>query len=70
MNGDFDGDGRSDYGVFDAARGCWNLRLSTGGDLTDQFGSAGSVPVTGDFDGDGRSDYGVLTRPPGSGACG
>ena len=62
---DFDGDGRSDYGVFDAASGLWSLRLSTDGDVTVQFGSVGSVPVTGDFDGDGRSDYGVFDAASG-----
>ncbi len=57
---DFDGDGRSDYGIYDAAQGLWQLRQSTNGDLTDDLGSNGSVPVTGDFDGDGRCDYGVF----------
>ena len=57
---DFDGDGRSDVGVFDPASGQWRLRLSGGGEITEQLGAAGAIPVTGDFDGDGRGDIGVF----------
>ena len=46
-------------------RGSGSLRLSTVGELTDRFGSAGAVPVTGDFDGDGRSDYGIFDSSSG-----
>ena len=63
---DFDGDGRSDYGVFDAAAGLWSLRLSTEGDVTVQLGSAGSIPITGDFDGDGVTDLGCFTPATGT----
>ena len=62
---DFDGDGRSDCGIYAATQGLWQLRLSTGGELSDRLGAAGAAPVTGDFDGDGRSDYGVYTAATG-----
>ena len=64
---DFDGDGRSDYGVFDASSGLWSLRLSTDGDVAVQLGSAGSIPITGDFDGDGVTDSAAtrLQQAPG-----
>ncbi len=63
---DFDGDGRSDYGVFDASSGLWSLRLSTGDDVTVQLGSDGSIPITGDFDGDGVTDFGCYTPATGT----
>jgi len=44
---DFDGDGRSDYGVYDAALGIWHLRLSRDGDVTEILGSTGTVPIGG-----------------------
>ena len=64
--GDFDGDGRSDIGVFDPATGTWTLRSSAEGDSTLQLDAAGDVPVTGDFDGDGRSDIGVFDPASGT----
>jgi hypothetical protein len=57
---DFDGDGRSDLGVFNPTAGLWSLRQSAARDLTFRFGTAGMLPVTGDFDGDGRWDVGVF----------
>ncbi len=78
--GDFDGDGRSDYGCYDAAGipgavnpGQWYFMKSTDGfDASVSFGYAGTVPVVGDFDGDGTDDYGCYDaagnygQPPGS----
>ena len=63
---DFDGDGISDYGVYDAAGipgsvkpGQWYFAQShLGFDGSISFGYAGTVPVIGDFDGDGLADYG------------
>ena len=62
--GDFDGDGKADYGCYDAAGhygqppGSWYLMQSTAGFETKTFGYGGTVPVVGDFDGDGTDDYG------------
>jgi hypothetical protein len=67
--GDFDGDGKSDFGCYDPAGltaggvvlappGSWYIMQSTGGFRTETFGYAGTIPVVGDFDGDGRSDFG------------
>jgi len=64
--GDFDGDGLSDYGCYDAAGipgvvtpGQWYfMKSSAGFDDSVSFGYAGTVPVVGDFDGDGTYDYG------------
>ncbi len=75
---DFDGDGRSDIGCYDAAgnlgqpAGSWYLMRTSDGFTTATFGYAGTVPITGDFDGDGKSDYGCydaagnLGQPAGS----
>ncbi len=63
--GDWDGNGRSDLGLFRAATasGQFYQRLGAGSTLT-TWGHAGDVPVTGDFDGNGRTD--VATRTLGS----
>jgi len=63
---DFDGDGISDYGCYDAAGipgvvppGQWYFMKSKDGfDNSVSFGYRGTVPVVGDFDGDGIDDYG------------
>ena len=64
--GDFDNDGTSDYGCYDAAGipgivtpGQWYFMMSSNGfDASVSFGYPGTVPVVGDFDGDGTDDYG------------
>ena len=64
--GDFDGDGRDDYGCYDAAGipglvtpGQWYFMKSTDGfDASVSFGYHGTEPLVGDFDGDGTDDYG------------
>ncbi len=56
---DFDGDGRSDLGVYNPTGGNWYLFKSAEGFSESLFGYAGTVPVPGDFDGDGRDDIGV-----------
>ncbi len=76
---DFDGDGESDIGCYDAEGhlgqppGSWYfMRSQAGFDGSKVFGYAGTVPVTGDFDGDGTADYGCydaagnLGQPAGS----
>jgi hypothetical protein len=55
---DFDGDGRSDVGVFRPSTGEWFVA----GQFVQQFGAEGDVPVPGDYDGDGHADVAVF-RP-------
>jgi hypothetical protein len=53
---DFDGDGRSDIGVFRPSNGVWYLNRSTAGFTAFQFGQNGDRAVTSDFDGDRKAD--------------
>jgi hypothetical protein len=56
--GNFDGDKRTDYGVF--RNGTWYVQNSANGAVqVTQFGIAGDKPVQGDYDGDGRTDISV-----------
>ncbi|MDQ3712123.1 MAG: VCBS repeat-containing protein, partial [Acidobacteriota bacterium] len=56
---DFDGDGRTDYGVFRPSNGTWFLNRSTAGFFAVQFGQAGDRLVPADYDGDGKTDIAV-----------
>ncbi|HEY0545980.1 MAG TPA: FG-GAP-like repeat-containing protein [Pyrinomonadaceae bacterium] len=59
---DFDGDGKSDIGVFRPANGSWYVRRSSDGNLVGtQWGASGDLPEPADFDGDSRNDF-VLYR--------
>ena len=57
---DFDGDGRSDPGIFRSTvtpNTLWYAPLSGGGSpFQIYFGSPGDIPVVGDYDGDGKAD--------------
>ncbi len=62
VTGDFDGDGRTDLGVF--IDGEWFIDLSGNGrwdegDVWAKLGEKGDIPVTGDWDGDGKTDIGI-----------
>lgn len=60
---DFDGDLRTDVGVFRPETGIWyRLGSRTGNVAIDQFGTAGDIPVAKDYDGDFLSDLAVF-RP-------
>ncbi len=61
--GDWNGDGRSELGVF--YKGEWFLDLNGNGkwdegDLWAKLGDANDQPVTGDWDGDGKDDIGIF----------
>jgi len=77
ITGDFDGDGKADYGHYLPSSGSWEIKLSAGGVRTETFGYTGTIPLVGDFDGDGKADFGcydpaglvsggVQVAPPGS----
>ncbi len=62
--GDWDGDGRTEIGIF--LEGDWYLDLNGNGswdetDLWAHLGKAGDLPVVGDWDADGRTDIGVVS---------
>lgn len=56
QSGDYNGDGRSDIGVFRPATGLWSIR-SVG---TSWFGELGDLPASGDYDGDGTANLTVF----------
>jgi len=55
---DFDGNGRTDIGVFRPSNGVWYVR----GGVPIQWGTRGDIPVPADYNGDGTSDIAVY-RP-------
>ncbi len=56
---DFDGDGRSDLGVFRGSSGFWYLMQSANGESIQPFGTSGDRVAAADYDGDGKSDLAV-----------
>jgi hypothetical protein len=57
---DYDGDGKTDYAVYQASSGYWFVWLSGTDSLAYQFFGAEEVaPVVGDYDGDGRTDFAI-----------
>lgn len=60
---DFDGDGKTDVGVFKPATGVWARILSGNGAYSEQyFGSSGDRIAPADYDGDNKTDVAVF-RP-------
>jgi M6 family metalloprotease-like protein len=58
--GDFDGDGKTDVGVYHSASGLWFIKPSSGAaDYYVGYGAPGYDSVLGDFDGDGKTDIAV-----------
>jgi hypothetical protein len=65
VTNDWDGNGRTDIGLFRAATGSGQFYQRRGtASIHTRWGRAGDVPVTGDFNGDGRTD--VATRSLGT----
>jgi uncharacterized repeat protein (TIGR03803 family) len=63
IEGDFDGDGKTDVTLFRPSTGIWYTRYSsTGTGAFSQWGLSEDVPVPGDYDGDGKADVAVF-RP-------
>jgi hypothetical protein len=68
--GDFDGDGKTDYGVWRPTDGTWQvsgtwfIEPSSRPDsrIVKQWGLPDDIPVFADFDGDGKADYAVWRR--------
>jgi surface antigen len=63
---DFNGDGRTDLGLYNPSDGRWSIR-DTGGYIDNHVthGGPGWVPVPGDFNGDGRTDLGLYNPSDG-----
>ena len=62
-NGDYDGDGKTDFSVFRPSDGSWWILRSSDGTLQGRtWGQSGDIPVPGDYDGDGQTDLAVF-RP-------
>jgi hypothetical protein len=59
--GDFDGDGKTDPGIWRASQGVWIITKSSTnytGYIFSQWGQPGDAPVIADFDMDGKADIG------------
>ncbi len=66
IQGDFNGDGKEDFGVYDFSTATYYIEESSSNGSTlvvKQYGSPGhDLPIIGDFDGDGTTDF-VVYHP-------
>jgi len=61
--GDYDGDGKTDYGVYRNSEGNWYVLLSSNSSwFVFRFGLPGDIPIPSDYDGGGKTDIAVF-RP-------
>ena len=58
---DYDGDGKTDRGVWDANTGRWFLQTTTQspGIISRIYGTRGDIPVPADYNGDGKAELSV-----------
>jgi len=68
ITGDFNGDGKTDIGLFDNDGGTWRFAFSDGECFVydsawdvEKFGGGDCAPLTGDFNGDGATDIGYAS---------
>ncbi|MBU1857406.1 MAG: hypothetical protein KKC28_10545, partial [Verrucomicrobia bacterium] len=60
--GDYDGDGRSDIGIYDFNAGVWSVITMAGPSAVLPFGFKGAQPMVGDYTGDGCSEFAFYDR--------
>ncbi|MDP2990637.1 MAG: hypothetical protein Q8O57_08750, partial [Kiritimatiellota bacterium] len=60
--GDYDGDGRSDVGIYDFSAGVWSFITMAGQSDALPFEFQGAQPMVGDYTGDGCSEFAFYDR--------